>query len=118
SGFVAPFAIPIDAGDPIVLLAGVHPGCFELFATDRVRTVRDLQGKAVAVQAIGSSQHAFTATIVAHVGLDPRRDISWVTHPAPEQSRCGCSPTARSTPISAFHPSPTSFGPAVWGASF
>jgi len=47
-GFVAPFAIRIDAGDPIVLLAGVHPGCFELFATDRVRTVRDLKGKAVA----------------------------------------------------------------------
>jgi len=86
-GFVAPFAIRIDAGDPIVLLAGVHPGCFELFATDRVRTVRDLRGKAIAVQAIGSSQHAFTATIVAHVGLDPRRDISWVTHPAPEQMR-------------------------------
>src|SRR5207253_10340368 len=58
-----------------------------IFATDRVRTVRDLRGKAVAVQAIGSSQHAFTATIVAHVGLDPRRDISWVTHPAPEQMR-------------------------------
>ena len=68
-------------------MAGVHPGCFELFATDRVRTVRDLRGKAIAVQAIGSSQHAFTATIVAHVGLDPRRDISWVTHPAPEQMR-------------------------------
>ena len=84
-GFVAPQIVQLDAGLPIVLLAGVHIGCFELFGTDRVRTVRNLKGKSIAVQELGSSQHVFTATIVAHVGLDPRKDIHWVTHPPAEQ---------------------------------
>ena len=30
--FAAPLLIPMDAGEPITVLAGVHPGCFELFA--------------------------------------------------------------------------------------
>ena len=30
--FVAAFVPLIDAGEPITVLAGVHPGCFELFA--------------------------------------------------------------------------------------
>jgi len=48
----------IDAGDPRVLLSGVHVGCFELFGTEQVRSIRDLRGKTVAVPALGSSQHA------------------------------------------------------------
>ena len=32
--FAAPLVMPIDAGEPITVLAGVHPGCFELFARD------------------------------------------------------------------------------------
>jgi NitT/TauT family transport system substrate-binding protein len=48
-GFVAPLVIHLDAGDPITLLGGVHVGCFELFGTDRVRTIRDLKGKTVAI---------------------------------------------------------------------
>ncbi len=39
----------IDVGVPMVIVAGVHVGCFELFGTDRVRTIRDLKGKTVAV---------------------------------------------------------------------
>jgi NitT/TauT family transport system substrate-binding protein len=66
----------VDAGDPIVMLAGVHVGCFELFGTDRVHTIRDLQGKTVAVQGLGSSQHVFLASMAAYVGLDPRKDIT------------------------------------------
>ncbi len=47
--FVAPTIIRVEAGDPIVILGGLHIGCFELFGTDRVRTIRDLKGKTVAV---------------------------------------------------------------------
>jgi NitT/TauT family transport system substrate-binding protein len=39
----------MDSGEPITLLAGVHAGCFELFGMDRVRAIRDLKGKTVAV---------------------------------------------------------------------
>ncbi len=70
----------VDKGEPIVFLAGIHVGCLELFATERVRTVRDLKGKRVAVVALGSNQHVFLATMLAHVGLDPRTDVTWLTH--------------------------------------
>jgi len=34
----------IDAGAPTLILAGVHPGCTELFANERVRTLRGASG--------------------------------------------------------------------------
>jgi NitT/TauT family transport system substrate-binding protein len=77
--FVAPFLIHVDAGDPIVLLGGVHVGCYELFGTEQVRTIRDLKGKRVAVPELGSAHHVFLASIVAHVGLNPHKDVVWVT---------------------------------------
>jgi len=80
--FVAPSLIPIDAGEPIVMLAGVHVGCFELFGNDRIKGLRDLRGKSVGVQALNSSPHAFLAAMVQHVGLNPARDIRWVTDPS------------------------------------
>ncbi len=76
--FSAPFVVQADAGDPIVMLAGIHPGCLELFGSSRIRSVRDLKGRPVAVQKLQSAPHAFIASIVSHVGLDPRRDINWV----------------------------------------
>ncbi len=78
---------PLDKGDPIVVLAGIHIGCFELFGTDRVRAIRDLKGKIVAVPALGSGAHVFLASMAAYVGLDPRRDINWVAHPFAETRR-------------------------------
>jgi NitT/TauT family transport system substrate-binding protein len=74
----------LDAGDPIVVLSGGHVGCFEVFGTDQVPTIRDMKGKTVAVPELGSSQHAFLASIVAYGGLDPQKDITWVTQPAAE----------------------------------
>jgi NitT/TauT family transport system substrate-binding protein len=85
--FLGPTLILIDKGDPIVLLAGVHVGCLELFATDRVRAIRDLKGKTIAVPDLGGSQHVFLASMLAYVGLDPRKDVNWVTHPHAEQMR-------------------------------
>ncbi len=85
--FVAPSLIRVEAGDPIVILGGLHIGCFEVFAGERVRTVRELRGKTVAVLELGSSQHVFLSTIIAHIGLDPRRDVNWVTAPAAESMR-------------------------------
>jgi NitT/TauT family transport system substrate-binding protein len=80
--FAAPLVIPIAAGDPITVVAGVHPGCFELFARPDIRTVLDLKGRSVGVQAIGSGPHVFLTAIAAYVGLDPAGDIDWVTSPS------------------------------------
>lgn len=85
--FVAPFLIEVDAGAPIVLLAGVHPGCFELFGGERVRAIRDLKGKTVSVPALNGGNHVFVSSMAAYVGLDPRSDITWVIHPSAEGMR-------------------------------
>ena len=82
--FAAPTIIRLDAGDPIVILAGGHIGCFELFGSERVRAIRDLKGKTVAVPVLGSSEYVFIASMVAYVGLDPRKDINWVEYPLVE----------------------------------
>jgi NitT/TauT family transport system substrate-binding protein len=60
------------------LLAGVHVGCFELFAGEGIRRIADLKGKSVGVNALGSGSHVFLAAIAAHVGLDPAKDLRWV----------------------------------------
>jgi NitT/TauT family transport system substrate-binding protein len=73
-GFIGNSIIQLDAGDPIVILAGIHVGCYELFATERVRTIRDLKGKTIGVTELGSGRHTFLASAMAYVGLDPRKD--------------------------------------------
>jgi NitT/TauT family transport system substrate-binding protein len=80
--FAPEFIIPLDVGKPITIIGGVHVGCYELFANERIRSVPDLKGKSVGVQALGSSQHVFLAAVATYVGLDPVEDINWVTSPS------------------------------------
>jgi NitT/TauT family transport system substrate-binding protein len=80
--FSGPLITRVDAGDPLVILAGIHVGCFQLFGGERVRAIRDLKGKTVALfNGLGGPEHVFLASMAAHVGVDPRQDIRWVTHP-------------------------------------
>lgn len=76
---VAPLVARVDAGDPVVILAGGHVGCFELFGGERVRAIRDLRGKTIAVRERGTTEDLFLSVILAYVGMDPRRDVNWVT---------------------------------------
>jgi len=76
----------IDAGAPIVLLGGVHAGCYELFGGERVRAVRDLRGRKVAVPVFGFGHHVFLSMMTSHVGLDPKKDIEWVVQ-SPAESK-------------------------------
>ena len=71
----------IDAGDPVVFLAGIHIGCYELFGNERIRSIRELKGKNVAVSYLGSGRHLLLASMATHVGLNPHKDIKWVTDP-------------------------------------
>jgi len=68
----------LDSGMPIVALAGLHGGCYELFVNDRVRTIRDLKGRRVVVSAMDALEYYYVAAMAAYVGLDPRKDIEWV----------------------------------------
>ena len=82
--FTPQFIIQVDAGAPVVLLGGVHVGCYELFGTERVRAIRDLKGKTVAVPEQGGDHHLFVASMAQYVGLYPHTDIQWVVHPPAE----------------------------------
>jgi NitT/TauT family transport system substrate-binding protein len=85
--FASQFVSAIDGGAPITILSGVHVGCFELIANDTVRTMNDLKGKSVGVERLGSSTHLFVSVMAAHVGLDPMKDIHWVTDAAAKPSQ-------------------------------
>jgi len=81
--FAAKIVQTIDAGGAVTALGGVHVGCYELFAKDEIRSLADLKGKTVGIQIAGGSPHAFLTAIAAHVGLDPKQDIHWVTSTDP-----------------------------------
>ena len=78
-GFAVRHVNAIDAGLPITVLAGLHAGCFELFADERIRSITELKGKRVGLQA---SPPALLILMAAQVGLDPAKDISWVNDPS------------------------------------
>jgi NitT/TauT family transport system substrate-binding protein len=68
----------LDQRRGLTTLAGVHSGCYELFVHGDINTVRDLEGKRVAVRAWGAHSQLYVSALAAHIGLDPRHDIDWV----------------------------------------
>ena len=76
--FGGPSLLPVIDTQPVVALAGLHSGCWELFGSTQVQSVRDLKGKRVAIAATGSADHVFLSSILAYIGVDPRTDIQWV----------------------------------------
>jgi len=78
--FGVPFIEEIDKGRPVVFLAGVHTGCNELVAsTPRIKTVRDLKDRTIAVS-YGSPATSILAAMLAYVGLDHRKDVRFAEH--------------------------------------
>jgi len=75
------FVTVIDAGQPVVILSGIHVGCWELLGGPRVQTIRDLKGKRVPISAIGAEEHLLASSMLAFLGMDPRRDIEFVAIP-------------------------------------
>jgi NitT/TauT family transport system substrate-binding protein len=75
------FVRDIDAGAAVTVIGGVMVGCTELFAREGINSVTDLKGKRVGVQAAGSLPHSLVVLMAAQVGLDPDKDIDWVTDP-------------------------------------
>jgi NitT/TauT family transport system substrate-binding protein len=71
----------LDAGEPLTALTGVHSGCYELFAHEPIQAMSDLRGRRLGIDRLGSSGHLLLAVIAAQVGLDPHKDIDWVTSP-------------------------------------
>jgi len=77
--FSGPLLLGFDRGMGITVLAGIHVGCFELFAKEGIRSVADLKGRTVGQPGPGSGPHVFVSAMASLVGLDPAKDIVWVT---------------------------------------
>ena len=75
------FVRDIDAGAAVMVIGGVMVGCTELFAREGIRSITDLKGKRVGAQASGSLPNILVVLMAAEVGLDPKKDIDWVTDP-------------------------------------
>ena len=86
-GFSGPLIIVLDTAESVVMLSGVHVGCFVLFGSEQVDTIQDLKGKSVGITGIGTSEHIFVSSMVAYVGLDPNKDINWTIHPLAESKQ-------------------------------
>ena len=81
AAFATDLLVAIDRGAPIVVLGGLHAGCAEMFASDRVSSIRDLAGKRIAITGKGGPEHVLISTIAAFVGLNPSTDIEWFEEP-------------------------------------
>jgi NitT/TauT family transport system substrate-binding protein len=79
--YAAALVRDIDAGEAVTVVGGGMVGCVELFAREGIGGITDLKGKSVGVQAIGSFPNILVVLMAAHVGLDPVKDIRWVTDP-------------------------------------
>jgi NitT/TauT family transport system substrate-binding protein len=75
--FVPSDVVHIEAGAPVVILAGSHIGCVELVGGNRVKSVHDLKGKTVGVLKRRSDEEIFISTFAKYVGLNPTA-INWV----------------------------------------
>lgn len=83
-GFGALMMVPIDAGQPIVMLAGVHVGCWQVFGTGNIKSIRDLKGKTISVSGPTGPDGLFMAVTLANVGIDLKTDVKLVNHPPAE----------------------------------
>jgi len=79
SNFAPVLVTGLDRGFPITALGPEHVGCFEVFGKEGIKSILDLKGKSVGVEAIGSPTHLFLSVIAANIGIDPSKDINWVT---------------------------------------
>jgi NitT/TauT family transport system substrate-binding protein len=86
-GFSGPLIIVLDTAESVVMLSGIHVGCFVLFGSEQVNTIQDLKGKSVGITGMGTSEHIFVSSMVAYVGLDPNQDINWAVHPLAESKQ-------------------------------
>jgi NitT/TauT family transport system substrate-binding protein len=81
--FVTEVVRQLDAGTPITVLAGMHPGCQELFVHDPVRSIRDLKGRRVALPEFDDALRLNLSMLLAYIGMDPTNDVNWVSSATP-----------------------------------
>jgi NitT/TauT family transport system substrate-binding protein len=80
------FVAAIDAGTPIVALAGMHTGCIMIVARPGIDSVAGLRGKSVAINTktitllgkpVLSVEYGFLLSLITHIGMQPS-DVNFV----------------------------------------
>jgi NitT/TauT family transport system substrate-binding protein len=81
--FAPDLVLGMNAGAPVTVLSGLHLGCFEVFGKNEIRTLSDLKGRTVGVDVYKlSGNRVLLAIMFGLVGLDPVKDIRWVSDPS------------------------------------
>jgi NitT/TauT family transport system substrate-binding protein len=72
--------VSLEAGVPLVMLAGLHAGCFELWARPDIQSIGELRGKRIAVRRaeISDQFYAWFATLLGYIGFDPLKDVQFI----------------------------------------
>ena len=76
----------VDAGIPIVALAGLHTGCGEVWTRPGISSIGELKGKTIAVRsvdAVNDAWYSFWAAMLGNIGIDPRKDVNFVEASSP-----------------------------------
>jgi NitT/TauT family transport system substrate-binding protein len=80
--FAPGLVLAMNAGAPVTVLSGLHLGCFEIFGKHEIRGLADLKGRTVGTNIYENPGDRPLLTLMATlVGLDPAKDIHWVTDP-------------------------------------
>ena len=77
----------IEAGAPLVLLGGVHVGCWQVFANQDITSLRDFRGKTVSLVSARFNDGVFLAMTLNEVGLDLHKDVNIVNHSPADYAR-------------------------------
>lgn len=85
--YMSLLALHVADGAPIVMLGGIHLGCWQMVATGDIRSMRGFKGKTVSVISPDFNDGLFMAMTLANVGLDLRKDVKVVNHPPTEYAR-------------------------------
>ena len=104
--FVSSLVSRLDAGDPLRFLAGSHVGCLELFGTERVRAIRDLRGRTVAITENGIRLNTSSCRWFWPTWVSIRVATFRAAFRTQQQRRSSCWQQGRLMPFLGFPPVP------------
>ena len=83
-----PYVMPlIEAGEPLVMLGGVHVGCWQVVGSGSIQSLRDFKGRTVSVISPSFVDGIFMTMTLNEVGLDIQKDVNVVNYPPSEYAR-------------------------------
>jgi NitT/TauT family transport system substrate-binding protein len=72
---------PIEQGLDVKITGGIHAGCLRVQTgiDSEIKTAADLKGKKIGIPTMGSPPFLFTSRVLHAAGMDPAKDVEWVT---------------------------------------